>query len=400
MKIAMMTNNYKPFVAGVPISIERLAESLREQGHQVVIFAPSYEGQEEEEGIIRYRSLLRDVAGGFSVPNSFDPVIEKSFREGAFDLIHVHHPMMIGSMAKYLSNKYQVPMVFTYHTRYEQYLHYVKLSAIKGIIPKYIRHFTKACDVVIAPTPQMKRFLRLYGVDTEVRVLPTGIQEESFAPDNEKADEIRKNIICNRKYLFCSVSRLAKEKNIDFLIRSMKIRKEICGGDFKLLLIGEGPYRHRLEELTKELGLEEEIVFAGKVPNAEIRDYCKASDMFLFASLSETQGIVLLEAMAAGTPVLALRATGTEDVVINGVNGYMTEPSLKEFSEKLMDILEKKEPEILTKGAIATARHYDCREIGNRALDIYTEAVKIRKEKNGLKYFNRKNRRDVIYSQG
>lgn len=399
MKIAMMTNNYKPFVAGVPISIERLKDSLKRQGHQVVVFAPSYDGQEEEEGVIRYRSLMRDVAGGFSVPDSFDPVIERSFREGEFDLIHVHHPMMIGNMAKYLSGKYQIPLVFTYHTRYEQYLHYVKLSAVRRIMPAYIRHFTKACDVVIAPTPQMKRCLQVYGVNSEIKVLPTGIGKESFQPDRKKAQEIRKNIMCNRSFLFCSVSRLAKEKNIDFLIRSMKIRKEICGGDFKLLLIGEGPYRRRLEELTEKLGLTEEIVFAGKVPNEEIKNYCCASDLFLFASQSETQGIVLLEAMAAGTPVLAVKATGTEDVVTGGINGYMTGASEREFAEKLMDILEKKEPDILTKGAIDTARHYDVEEIGKRASAIYMDAIKIRKEKIGMKYCHRKNKRNVVYSQ-
>lgn len=101
MKIAMMTNSYKPFVAGVPISVERLAYGLRELGHQVTVFAPSYDGQEEDQDIVRYGSLLRGVAGGFSVPNHLDPKIERSFREGNFDVIHVHHPMMIGSTSPF-----------------------------------------------------------------------------------------------------------------------------------------------------------------------------------------------------------------------------------------------------------------------------------------------------------
>ena len=119
----MMTNNYKPYVAGVPISVERLTEGLRRRGHQVVVFAPSYDDQEEEADVVRYRSLLRGVACGFSVPDSLDPKIERSFRDGNFDVIHVHHPMLIGRTARYLSRKYQIPLVFTYHTRYEQYLH-------------------------------------------------------------------------------------------------------------------------------------------------------------------------------------------------------------------------------------------------------------------------------------
>lgn len=401
MKIAMMTNNYKPFVAGVPISIERLAESLKGQGHEVAVFAPSYEGQVKEADVIRYRSLLKDVAGGFSVPDSFDPAIERNFREGEFDVIHVHHPMMMGNMARYLSKKYQVPLVFTYHTRYEEYLHYIKLSAFKEVMPAYIRHFTKGCDMVIAPTPQMKKHLTENGVVAKIRVLPTGIRKENFEPDKKKAEEIRKRMAGDKKYLFVSVARLAKEKNIDFLIRSLKLRKETRGADFRLLLIGDGPYRQSLEAIAEELDLRNEIIFAGSVPNEEIRNYCHAGDLFLFASKSETQGIVLLEAMAAGTPVLAVKATGTEDIVINGINGYMTGASEEEFEEKLMDILEKKEPEILTEGALRTALEYDCAEIGRKASDIYEEAIKIKKEKLKWKYINhRKNRRDVLYSQG
>lgn len=125
MKIAMMTNNYKPFIGGVPVSIERLAEALRKEGHEVVIFAPMYPMQLLEKDVVRYNSLSRKMAGEMVIPNMFDSIIETKFREGKFDVIHVHHPMLIGNTAVYLSRKYKVPLVFTYHTRYEQYLHYV-----------------------------------------------------------------------------------------------------------------------------------------------------------------------------------------------------------------------------------------------------------------------------------
>lgn len=216
MKIAMMTNNYKPFVAGVPISIERLAKGLRGQGHQVVVFAPDYDGQNWEPDVVRYGALLRGVAGGASVPNSLDFEIERRFKEGNFDVIHVHHPMMIGRTASYLSWKYHVPLVFTYHTRYEQYLHYIGMSGLKKVVPAYVRGYTKHCDMVIAPTPLMKDYLDKIRTGAEVRVLPTGIPEESFYPDREKAGQIRKNLLGDKKYLFCTVARLAKEKNLDF----------------------------------------------------------------------------------------------------------------------------------------------------------------------------------------
>ena len=405
MKIAMMTNNYKPFGAGVPISVERLAKGLRELGHRVVVFAPSYDDQEEEKDIVRYGALLKGVAGGFSVPNHLDPKIEKNFREGNFDLIHVHHPMMIGSTARYLSWKYQVPLVYTYHTRYEQYLHYIGLSGLKGIMPMYLRNTLKRCSMVIAPTPAIRDYLDEVQIAPPVEVLPTGLSDDSFCPDERNAAHIREQFLEGRSYLFCTVARLAKEKNLEFLIESLWFYKQTAGSCFKLMLIGDGPYRAWLAKRVKELGMESEIVFVGQVPNEEIKNYCRASDMFLFTSRSETQGIVLLEAMAAGTPVLALKATGTEDIVVNGKNGYMTcaseggQAQRREderiFAGKLMDILEKKELPFLRQGAFQSACGYQCFQIARQAENYYRAALWSYGEKKNR--FSRNHLVDVIY---
>ena len=156
MRIAMMTNNYKPFVGGVPVSVERLACALRDLGQEVTVFAPSYAGMEEEEGVVRYRTLVSGVCGGIVIPDRLDPVIEEEFCAGTFDVIHVHHPMLIGRTALQLSGKYRVPLVFTWHTRYEQYLHYLGLSALRPAVPGYMRAFANQCDGVIAPAPEWK----------------------------------------------------------------------------------------------------------------------------------------------------------------------------------------------------------------------------------------------------
>ena len=141
MKIAMMTNNYKPFIGGVPISVERLSQSLRKRGHEVCIFAPEYEDEYWEEDVIRYRSCEKRMKNGMAIPNILDARINQEFRWRQFDLIHVHQPMLIGNVAVHLSRKYKIPLVYTYHTRYEEYLHYIKLfseesgqEAIKGHI--------------------------------------------------------------------------------------------------------------------------------------------------------------------------------------------------------------------------------------------------------------------------
>lgn len=385
MKIAMMTNNYKPFVAGVPISVEKLSVGLRALGHQVTVFAPSYDEQDTEEDVIRYGALLKGVAGGFSVPNSLDPKIERAFWEGHFDVIHVHHPMMIGATARYLSWKYHVPLVSTYHTRYEQYLHYVGLTGLERFWPIYLRRTLGACNMVFAPTPHIRDYLRETGINPPIEVLPTGLSKTAFYPDQQKAKRLREQFCEGRPFLFCTVARLAKEKNLEFLLESLALYKQKAGPCFKLLLIGKGPYREKLCRRIGELALTEEIILTGEVRNEDMKEYCAASDLFLFSSRSETQGIVLLEAMAVGTPVLALRATGTDDIVINGVNGYMTQVSgdspkdriqdARVFADKAMAILSGKELETLKQGAKDTANKYNCQEIAERASSYYREVI-------------------------
>lgn len=386
MKIAMMTNSYKPFVAGVPISIERLSEGLRANGHEVVVFAPDYEGQEEDDHIVRYRALVKGIVNGFSVPDSLDPKIERRFREENFDIIHVHHPMLIGRTALYLSRKYHVPLCYTYHTRYEQYLHYVmklhflqntitKYEFTKKIVQYYVNNYASQCDIVFAPTPSMQAYLEEKGGGAEIAVLPTGLGKDSFAADEQEAGYLRELLRGEKKYLFCTVARLAKEKNLDFLFRALAIRKEKHTADFRLAVVGDGPYREKLCSLAEELGIREDIAFVGAVPNEKIKNYCRAADLFLFSSLSETQGIVLLEAMAAGTPVLALRASGVRDVVVNGRNGYMTSVSEMEYENKLDELL-RQDRAWLEQGALETAEKYEVQEIAKRAVVYYNIAIR------------------------
>lgn len=294
-------------------------------------------------------------------------------------MIHVHHPMMIGWTAVWLSRKYDVPLVLTYHTRYEQYLHYIKASCFQGAVPLYMKNYMKFCDMVLVPTPLMEDYLYQTGCNAPVRVLPTGILDDSFHADEEASRELRRGLLrdCGEtvKYLFCTVARLAKEKNLEFLFRVLAERKREKGkSDFCFALIGEGPEEKHLRKLAVRLNLEKEIYFVGRVPNAEIKNYCHASDLFLFSSLSETQGIVLLEAMAAGTPVLAVRATGVSDIVADSVNGFMTDVSETEFGNTLDKVLRNSRG-LLKQGALDTARAYQVQDIARRAAEYYKAAI-------------------------
>ena len=253
-----------------------------------------------------------------------------------------------------------------------------KASCLKKILPFYIRHFMRFCDMVFAPTPQMQEYLWQIGCGVPVHVLPTGISDDSFQADAGAAETLRRRILgedSRTKYMFCTVARLAKEKNLEFLFRALAERKRQKGGsDFRLVLVGDGPEEKQLRKLAAGLDLEQEIYYAGRVPNEEIKNYCRASDLFLFSSRSETQGIVLLEAMASGTPVVAVRASGVSDIVVDGVNGFMTDVSETAFGEVLGQVLSGPRAR-LRRGALDTARKYQVQDIARRAADCYAAAI-------------------------
>lgn len=346
MNIAMFTNNYKPYIGGVPISIEHLAKALRQRGHKVYVFAPTYKEQTEEEFVIRYPSFPVSIAKA-PVPDVLTRIFERKVKELQIDLIHVHHPAIVGNVALSLKKKYKIPVVYTYHTRYEQYLYYVKplerIERCTGIIQKYLEYFCKRCDRIVAPTPGMRDYLSTKELNVPIQVLPTGIPEECFAPDMDRAAGIRKRYKGDADYLFVTVSRLAREKNLLFQLEGMALLKEkltAYGKTFRHMILGEGPQRQELLEKAQKLGLEDTIIFTGNVPNEEIRNYQSAADLFLFTSKSETQGIVVLEAMAAGNPVVAVDATGVRDVVKDLDNGRLTSEDAGEWSDSIVAVLK------------------------------------------------------------
>lgn len=380
MKIAMFTNNYKPYIGGVPISIEHLAEALRQRGNQVYVFAPSYEGQVREPYVIRYPSFPITIVGA-PVPNILTTLFARKVKELQIDVIHVHHPAIIGNAALELKRKLGIPVVFTYHTRYEEYLHYIagleKIEEQTGLLDKYLRYFCNRCDLLVAPTPGICDYLQQKRLQTPVAVLPTGIPAESFSPEREKVAQIRLQYRKEADYLFCTVSRLAKEKNLYFQVEGLACLKRLLkkeGKTFRHIMIGDGPEKMSLMRHIRELGLEENIVLVGNVDNAEIKNYQAAADLFLFTSKSETQGIVLLEAMAVSNPVVAVDASGVRDVVKNGENGYLTAEDSHQWAKRIAKLLKMPQcMEMLRKGARKTAESYAEDMVAGRAEQCYRE---------------------------
>lgn len=388
MRIALMTNNYKPIMGGVPISIERLKRGLEAQGHEVTVFAPTYEEQEQEENVFRYATCMKHFIGGIVLPNPFDIRIEKEFRRQKFDIIHVHHPMLIGRMAVYLSKKYGIPLVFTYHTRYEKYVEcYTKgLGKLEGIMPIYLHTFLRHCDFIFAPTAGIRDYLEESCRVPWYRlgILPTGIEDRNFSVTEEEKNRIRGKYVytahADREMpFFLTVSRMAQEKNVAFLLESLALFKRRYGKPFRMVIVGDGPDRVRYERLCEEFDLMNEVVFTGMLPNEETTAYFAAADAFLFASKTETQGIVILEAFAGGTPVLAVRASGVEDLVDTGVNGILTDEDQDTFAETLLDFCQGGINRAQMSGnAYAAGLLYREETVAQEAARVYNEVVRAR----------------------
>lgn len=409
MRIALMTNNYKPFVGGVPISVERLKKGLEEAGHEVTVFAPAYTYMEsEEENVIRYGSFHENRFSGVCIPNSYDPKIEQEFCKKPYDIIHVQHPMLIGKTAVRLSKKYKIPLIFTYHTRYEHYLNNFKavrilekgagLTAVMGeqapltarleaallsglhnkVTPAYLNRFFKHCHFIFSPTAGMREYLH----DTcsvpyeKMDILPTGLREEAFLTTEALKQATRKKYHAEGIPLLLSVSRLSHEKNVEFLLESIAKVKKLSARPFRLLLVGDGPEKTALEEKCQTLGIAEEVIFAGKIPNEEIAPYYAASDVFVFASKTETQGIVILEAFAGATPVCALDASGVSDLVTDGQNGRLCGEDTEIFARNILRFIDGEEDmEALSCGAYEAALTFREEAVAGKAVALYNKVI-------------------------
>lgn len=260
MRIAMMTNNYKPFVGGVPISIERLADSLRDLGHSVYVFAPDYKSPvDDDEYTFRFPTMKHKIAGAIPIPNLIYGYVKNAISTLDIDLIHVHHPVMIGNVATRIGKEFHIPVVFTYHTRYEQYLHYLtpfgylQNKANQGnllgesildfaqrqVIQRYLNHFLEKCDMVFAPTESIQNYLKPFHIDTPISIAPTGLPPACFE-NHIEATAIRKKYLQKKQYLFCTVSRLAKEKNLSFLLRGVSAVKKQLGEVLRAAMLQKG----------------------------------------------------------------------------------------------------------------------------------------------------------------
>ncbi|MEJ2655806.1 MAG: glycosyltransferase [Desulfobacterales bacterium] len=383
LRVAMFTNNYFPFIGGVPLSIDRLYQGLIRRGTAVKIFAPTYPQPWEDPGdgsVIRCPALLHTRLTEFPVPNVFSRKIEAVFKTFDCDVVHVHHPYWLGTKGMRLAKKSGVPLVFTYHTRMERYTHYIPLpgTVLKNIAVHFlIKRFANKCDAIITPTPSTEEYLRNLGVRALIETIPTGIIIEDYKRWSLKQiQDLRSRYVVPGERLLISVSRMAKEKNLDFLIDGLAKVKNKSRVSFKCLLVGDGPEKERLEEKVVDLGLDRRVVFTGNIAPHEVARSYLAADLFVFASTSEAQGMVLLEAMAGGCPVVVVRASGTYDVVKDGYNGYKVAESTDSWAETIAALLDDgKRLSVLSENSRAFAGNYSVERMTEKILRLYRRVV-------------------------
>ncbi|MDD4238844.1 MAG: glycosyltransferase family 4 protein [Desulfotomaculaceae bacterium] len=339
MKIGIFTDSYSPYTSGVVRSIQTFKEELIFLGHDVFVFAPSYKNCNNESRVFRFASIPSLTNREFTLAVPFSLRLKPIIQDLQLDLIHVHSPFLLGRLGAKYARKEGIPLVFTYHTLYEEYVHYVPFarSLTKELAQKVSRDFCNQCDLVIVPTAIIGDYLQKIGVKANISKVPTGIKIDQFQNADKAWLRQHFNIGPQMKILLF-VGRLGQEKNIGLLLESFSlVNVEI--NQTILVLVGGGPEEEELRIEANRLGIGERVVFTGTLPPEEVANCYAGSDLFVFSSISETQGIVIAEAKAAGLPVVAVGAYGVSEMVEHGVDGYLTEPDPLQLAEYICHVL-------------------------------------------------------------
>ncbi len=375
MNILMLSNTFTPHVGGVARSLERFTEEYRHRGHRVIVVAPEFEGEaEHEEDVIRVPAIQNFNGSDFSVRLPIPGLVAAALEDFQPDIIHAHHPFLLGDTALILSSAQNVPLVFTHHTMYEQYTHYVPGDSpvMRRFVIDLSTGFANLCDLVFAPSESIAEVLKDRHVIVPVEVVPTGVQLQRFAKGNGRQFREQHGIPQNA-YVVGHLGRLAPEKNLEFLGRAVA---EFCmkNKNAHFLLIGVGPSEKKIRQYFQKLGLSDHLHVAGLLQGQAIADAYHAMDVFAFASKSETQGMVLTEAMAAGKPVVALDAPGVREVVQDEDNGRLLDnENLEDFVSALgwTASLPEDRAKIMKKNIQLTAESYSLERCASKALCLY-----------------------------
>ncbi len=338
MKIGVFTDSYRPYTSGVVRSIDTFRKELINKGHDVYIFSPNYPNCQKEEKVFRFASLPAPTKKDFSLAIPLSLSISSTIKKIKLDIIHVHSPFLMGNLGRRVARKHGLPLVFTFHTMYDQYAHYVPFlhNTSKGIVKNLGVDFCNSCDLVITPTLVVKQHLLKNGVKKTITNIPTGLVVSEFENVDKKWLKNNYNLPADNLILLY-VGRLGKEKNVDFLIKCFHNNLKYFKNQ-SLVLVGDGPEKNSLQGLVNKLDISSNVFFTGLLDREKVIKAYAGSDIFIFASLTETQGIVLLEAKAAGVPTVAVSAFGVKEMISHGEDGFLSPHDEINFTKYLLTL--------------------------------------------------------------
>lgn len=385
MHIAFFTNSYHPMVSGVVRSVSTFRKALAEQGHNVFVFAQSADDYTDTEPFIfRYPSITvpwpEDIPALIPISSFIDQVLPSLKPE----VIHTHHPILVGQAAASKAYELNIPLVFTYHTQYTVFRQYIPLlqegalDFIKDAVENILGDFMQKCHHVIVPTNSMRdKIIQKYGLSDRVTVITTGIDLRQY----QQADgqSVRKKHGWEDSHILISAGRLAREKNWGTLLDA-GAKAINAHQDLRIVLVGDGPDREKLQKRARKLGIENQVEFVGKVAPDVVPSYLKAADIFGFPSTTETQGLVTVEALAAGLPIAAVDATGTHDIVTHGQEGFLTENNSDALANAIIKLLDDRQLRQRFKTcALEKAAEYSIIPQSQLLLDVYNQAIEDKK---------------------
>lgn len=344
MRVCFFAETYTPIISGTSIALQRVVKELRSRGHRVCVITAQYPGHIDivEEGIIRYESIPLPRRFDFRLGIPLTRHLLPRIRRANPEIIHAQQPFIAGRIAQRLAMNLGIPLVGTIHTQYDHdhYLHYASFLPrrwVKHVLQVVVRRFCNACDAITTPAYGMADRLVEMGVTVPISVIPNGIDITHYRRASEKsfrADHGWSNV---RLLLF--VGRLTREKNLRFLLRSFVLVTQALA-DVQLLLVGDGPDRSHLRALAVNLGISERVHFFGWVPPIQVPSFYRGADLFVMPSVSEVNPLCLGEALASGTPVVAIDTFSARQCLHDGEDGLLTPHNQADFSAAILRLLD------------------------------------------------------------
>lgn len=385
MRIGLFTDTYPPYINGVSTSVLMLKQGLEKLGHTVYVVTVNAEdfSYKKEDNVLRIPGVPTGILD-YRLTSLYPIRALNIIKKWNLDIIHTHTEFGIGSFARLISKQYNIPLVHTYHTMYEEYIYYITKGYFDSASKKLVEYLTlflcdKTIDELIVPTKKTyDLFKDKYKVKRDVHIIPTGINVTRFYKENidaKEVEEIRKDLgLSSKDYVILYVGRIAKEKSIDFLINNLKrIIKKIPRA--KMVIVGDGPDMKELMELSSKNKLDKNIIFTGKVSWNDVPKYYQLANIFATSSTSETQGLTVIEAMAASKPVVAVKDESFELVITDGQDGlFFTNDD--EYVNSVIELYNNKSlTSHISSQARITANSYSAEVYASRVEEVYKSVI-------------------------